>query len=220
MAAFYAGIPETVPIRTVNRQCSSGLQAVVDVAASIKAGFYDIGIAAGLESMTVDAIGRVPNFNPRVKMFAQARDCLLPMGIISENVAQRYGVTRQEQDHAAHISFSITITIAIAISSYHHLHHHTSNFIISFSLSSSLLSSLSSSSSALHSIATFTPRPSWLLGINNPPHISAFPFFFLFICHSLSSSLIIILVSSHHCLSHLLPPSPSPSHCFLPHLRG
>lgn len=34
---------ETVPVRTVNRQCSSGLQAVADVAASIKAGFYDIG---------------------------------------------------------------------------------------------------------------------------------------------------------------------------------
>lgn len=34
---------ETVPIRTVNRQCSSGLQAVADVAAAIKAGFYDIG---------------------------------------------------------------------------------------------------------------------------------------------------------------------------------
>lgn len=35
--------PETVPIRTVNRQCSSGLQAIADVAASIKAGFYQIG---------------------------------------------------------------------------------------------------------------------------------------------------------------------------------
>lgn len=35
--------PETVPLRTVNRQCSSGLQAVSDVAAYIKAGFYDIG---------------------------------------------------------------------------------------------------------------------------------------------------------------------------------
>lgn len=34
---------ETVPCRTVNRQCSSGLQAVADVAAAIKAGFYDIG---------------------------------------------------------------------------------------------------------------------------------------------------------------------------------
>lgn len=37
-------LPETVPIRTVNRQCSSGLQAVADVAAAIKAGFYDIGM--------------------------------------------------------------------------------------------------------------------------------------------------------------------------------
>ncbi|KAG6661116.1 3-ketoacyl CoA thiolase 1, peroxisomal-like [Carya illinoinensis] len=101
MAAFYAGFPETVPIRTVNRQCSSGLQAVADVAASIKAGFYDIGIGAGLESMTMDQIDRIHKVNPKVDVFAQARDCLLPMGITSENVAQRYGVTRQEQDYAA-----------------------------------------------------------------------------------------------------------------------
>ncbi|XP_018840741.1 3-ketoacyl-CoA thiolase 2, peroxisomal-like [Juglans regia] len=104
MAAFYAGFPETVPIRTVNRQCSSGLQAVADVAASIKAGFYDIGIGAGLESMTMDQIDRIHKANPKVDIFAQARDCLLPMGITSENVAQRYGVTRQEQDHAAVVS--------------------------------------------------------------------------------------------------------------------
>uniref|UniRef100_A0A5B6ZLS9 acetyl-CoA C-acyltransferase n=1 Tax=Davidia involucrata TaxID=16924 RepID=A0A5B6ZLS9_DAVIN len=104
MAAFYAGFPETVPIRTVNRQCSSGLQAVADVAASIKAGFYDIGIGAGLESMTVNQISSAPRVNPRVESFAEARDCLLPMGITSENVAQRYGVTRQEQDQAAVVS--------------------------------------------------------------------------------------------------------------------
>ncbi|KAF7119771.1 hypothetical protein RHSIM_Rhsim13G0043900 [Rhododendron simsii] len=104
MAAFYAGFPETVPLRTVNRQCSSGLQAVADVAAYIKAGFYDIGIGAGVESMTVNQIRGVPKVNPRVDTFAQARDCLLPMGITSENVAQRYGVTRQEQDQAAVVS--------------------------------------------------------------------------------------------------------------------
>ncbi|KAE8676262.1 3-ketoacyl-CoA thiolase 2, peroxisomal [Hibiscus syriacus] len=98
MAAFYAGFPDTVLIRTVNRQCSSGLQAVVDVAASIKAGFYDIGIGAGLESMTTD--GLAAGFE-KTDSFAQARDCLLPMSITSENVAQRYGITRQEQDHAA-----------------------------------------------------------------------------------------------------------------------
>ncbi|KAK9733873.1 hypothetical protein RND81_04G098300 [Saponaria officinalis] len=101
MAAFYAGFPDTVPIRTVNRQCSSGLQAVADVAAYIKAGFYDIGIAAGVESMTIDRVDRPRHTNPKVEIFPQARDCLLPMGLTSENVAERYGVTRQEQDQAA-----------------------------------------------------------------------------------------------------------------------
>ncbi|CAN1269782.1 3-ketoacyl CoA thiolase 1, peroxisomal [Linum perenne] len=103
MAAFYAGFPETVPVRTVNRQCSSGLQAVADVAASIKAGFYEIGIGAGLECMTIDNIrfGLTWTESQQVESFVQARDCLLPMGITSENVAQRFGVTRQEQDQAA-----------------------------------------------------------------------------------------------------------------------
>ncbi|WCJ24217.1 peroxisomal 3-ketoacyl-CoA thiolase 3 [Euphorbia peplus] len=101
MAAFYAGFPETVPVRTVNRQCSSGLQAVADVAAAIKAGFYDIGIGAGLESMTINPMSWDGDVNPKVKAFEQARNCLLPMGITSENVAQRFGVTRQEQDQAA-----------------------------------------------------------------------------------------------------------------------
>ncbi|KAG9447659.1 hypothetical protein H6P81_013787 [Aristolochia fimbriata] len=104
MAAFYAGFPETVPIRTVNRQCSSGLQAVADVAAAIKAGFYDIGIGAGLESMTVNPMAWEGSINPKVKDFQKARDCLLPMGITSENVAHRFGVTRQEQDQAAVLS--------------------------------------------------------------------------------------------------------------------
>ncbi|WOK94910.1 3-ketoacyl-CoA thiolase 2, peroxisomal-like [Canna indica] len=101
MAAFYAGFPETVPIRTVNRQCSSGLQAVADVASAIKAGFYNIGIGAGLESMTANAMAWEGSINPKLSQFKQAQDCLLPMGITSENVAHRYGVNRQEQDQAA-----------------------------------------------------------------------------------------------------------------------
>ncbi|KAH7690624.1 Thiolase protein [Dioscorea alata] len=101
MAAFYAGFPDTVPLRTVNRQCSSGLQAVADVAASIKAGFYDIGIGAGLESMSTNSVGWEGPVNPRAHNFPQAEDCLLPMGMTSEIVAERYGVTRQDQDAAA-----------------------------------------------------------------------------------------------------------------------
>uniref|UniRef100_A0ACD5Z7H9 Uncharacterized protein n=1 Tax=Avena sativa TaxID=4498 RepID=A0ACD5Z7H9_AVESA len=101
MAALYAGFPDTVPLKTVNRQCSSGLQAVADVASAIKAGMYDIGIAAGLESMTVNRVSIDGKVNPKVELFSQARDCLLPMGITSENVAQRFGITRMEQDQAA-----------------------------------------------------------------------------------------------------------------------
>ncbi|KAH0886698.1 hypothetical protein HID58_062794 [Brassica napus] len=101
MSAFYAGFPETVAVRTVNRQCSSGLQAVADVAAAIKAGFYDIGIGAGLESMTTNPMAWEGSVNPAVKKFAQAQSCLLPMGVTSENVAHRFGVSRQEQDQAA-----------------------------------------------------------------------------------------------------------------------
>jgi len=101
MAALYAGFPDTVPLKTVNRQCSSGLQAVADVASAIKAGMYDIGIAAGLESMTVNRVSIDGKVNPKVELFAQARDCLLPMGLTSENVAQRFGITRMEQDQAA-----------------------------------------------------------------------------------------------------------------------
>jgi acetyl-CoA acyltransferase 1 len=115
MAAFYAGFPETVPVRTVNRQCSSGLQAVADVAAAIKAGFYDIGIGAGLESMSINSIAWEGQVNPKISAFQKAQDCLLPMGITSENVAHRYGVTRQEQDQAA-VSSLVTDSFNLIIS--------------------------------------------------------------------------------------------------------
>jgi acetyl-CoA acetyltransferase len=61
---------DTVPLKTVNRQCSSGLQAVADVATAIKAGLYDIGIAAGLESMTVNQVRLDGQVNPKVSVHA------------------------------------------------------------------------------------------------------------------------------------------------------
>jgi len=101
MASFLAGFPETVPIHTVNRQCSSGLQALAHVAANIKAGYYDVGIAAGLESMSQAQFKWSGSVNPRLAANKQAKACLVPMGITSENVASRFGVSRQEQDEAA-----------------------------------------------------------------------------------------------------------------------
>lgn len=52
-ASLVAGFPESTAMRTLNRQCSSGLQACVDVANQIKAGMIDVGIGAGVESMSL-----------------------------------------------------------------------------------------------------------------------------------------------------------------------
>jgi hypothetical protein len=103
MAQFEAGIPYTVPLATVNRQCSSGLQAIADVAAMIKAGHIELGIASGVESMSSTAMGEaVPPFSQQA-VFAcpLAADCLVPMGMTSENVAEHYGITREQQDSFA-----------------------------------------------------------------------------------------------------------------------
>jgi len=104
IALFLAGFPDIVPVRTVNRQCSSGLQAVADVAAGIKAGYYDIGIAGGVETMSRNPMAWEGGINPRVKDVPQAKSCLMPMGITSENVAAKYGIAREVQDRFAALS--------------------------------------------------------------------------------------------------------------------
>ena len=98
IASFFAGIPESVPCHTVNRQCSSGLQAIASVAAAIKAGFYKVGLAGGVETMTSNPMAWEGGINPRVKEYPQAASCLMPMGVTSENVAEKFGVDRKVQD--------------------------------------------------------------------------------------------------------------------------
>lgn len=98
IASFFAGIPETVPVHTVNRQCSSGLQAIASVAAAISAGFYSIGLAGGVETMTQNPMTWEGGINPRVADFPKSQGCLMPMGVTSENVAEKFGVDRKTQD--------------------------------------------------------------------------------------------------------------------------
>jgi len=100
IAQMLAGIPHSVPLSTVNRQCSSGLQAFASVAAAITAGQYEIGLACGVESMSMDDMGNVkPILNwDAVAASPVARECLIPMGVTSENVADQFGVSRQYQD--------------------------------------------------------------------------------------------------------------------------
>ncbi|KAH9889021.1 acetyl-CoA acetyl transferase [Cubamyces lactineus] len=107
MAALHSGIPNTVPISTVNRQCASGLQAVNIIASQISAGQIDLGIGAGVESMTFGyGGGAMPDgFSEAVLQNQEAEDCLLPMGITSENVAADFGISREAQDAFAAKSF-------------------------------------------------------------------------------------------------------------------
>ncbi|DBA82691.1 hypothetical protein WJX77_012037 [Trebouxia sp. C0004] len=101
IAMFLAGYPETVPVRTVNRQCSSGLQAVADVAAAIRAGFYTVGLAGGVEAMSQTPMAWEGGVNPRAAKNKKAMSCLIPMGVTSENVAAKYGIAREVQDKMA-----------------------------------------------------------------------------------------------------------------------
>eukprot|EP01096_Ripella_sp_DP13-Kostka_P005305 TRINITY_DN180_c0_g2_i1.p2 TRINITY_DN180_c0_g2~~TRINITY_DN180_c0_g2_i1.p2 ORF type:complete len:445 (-),score=208.26 TRINITY_DN180_c0_g2_i1:23-1282(-) len=101
IAALIAGLPQEVPATTVNRQCSSGLQAIANVAASIRSGYYDIGIAGGVESMSKNAMGWDGDINQKALSHPVASGCYLTMGQTSENVVERFGVTRAEQDALA-----------------------------------------------------------------------------------------------------------------------
>lgn len=107
MAALAAGIPNTAAVNTVNRQCSSGLTAVTQIANEIAVGQIDIGIGAGVESMTFGygARAQADEFSEKVLACQEAEDCLIPMGITSENVAADYGITRQQQDEFAAASY-------------------------------------------------------------------------------------------------------------------
>jgi len=101
MGQFLGGLPFDVPLAAVNRQCSSVLQAVANIASSIKAGVIDIGIAGGVESMSMYPMGSVMDpekFSKEIGNNNLAAACMMPMGITSENVAEKWNILREKQD--------------------------------------------------------------------------------------------------------------------------
>ncbi|OAL49490.1 3-ketoacyl-CoA thiolase B [Pyrenochaeta sp. DS3sAY3a] len=102
MAANHVGVPTTTSFSTVNRACASGLSAITSIANSIAVGQIDVGIAGGMESMTRNYGSRaIPTElwpELRESPVKEAKDCIMSMGITSENVAERYGVSRADQD--------------------------------------------------------------------------------------------------------------------------
>ena len=105
-ASLVAGFPETTAVRTLNRQCSSGLQACVDVANQIKAGMIDVGIGAGVESMSLQyGPGAVTEFSEAFEANVEAANCKVPMGVLSEDMAKDLKVSRADQDAFAANSY-------------------------------------------------------------------------------------------------------------------
>jgi acetyl-CoA acyltransferase 1 len=106
MALNHAGFPNSTTFHTVNRQCSSSLQAITHTAHSIILGQIDVGLGGGVESMSRNYMasrGIPQDVSPRLRNTEakDAKDCLMPMGMTSENVAERYRIGRQAQDEFA-----------------------------------------------------------------------------------------------------------------------
>src|SRR4030065_2312946 len=95
-----AGFPHRVPGQTVNRFCSSGLQAIATAAYEIMAGASEVIIAGGVEFMSqVPIMGLTPSPNPYlVEHYPQV---YTSMGLTAENVAEKFGVSREDQDRFA-----------------------------------------------------------------------------------------------------------------------
>lgn len=105
-ACLAAGIPNTSAVQAVNRQCSSGLMAVNDVANRISSGQISVGIGAGVESMSTGYGPKSQSPFPDVlKENEEAAKCLIPMGFTSENVAKQFNISRADQDKFAASSY-------------------------------------------------------------------------------------------------------------------
>ena len=97
VVGLLGGLPQEVGAVTINRFCSSGLQAIAFAAGQIAAGYNDIVIAGGVESMSmVPMTGNKLSASPEAMQ--RAASVYTPMGITAENVAKRFEISRADQD--------------------------------------------------------------------------------------------------------------------------
>jgi acetyl-CoA acyltransferase len=100
IVALRAGLPVTTAGMTINRFCSSGLQAIAIAAQQVMTGQHDVVVAGGAESMSLVPM-QGNKYAPNPHLAEQWPDVFLNMGLTAEIVARRYGVTREEQDRFA-----------------------------------------------------------------------------------------------------------------------
>ena len=100
IAMLRAGLPVSTSALTINRFCSSGLQAIAFAAERIIAGFSHVIVAGGTESMSLVPMGG-HKFAPNPYLVEHAPDTYLSMGLTAENLAGKYGITREQADEFA-----------------------------------------------------------------------------------------------------------------------
>jgi acetyl-CoA acyltransferase len=100
-AAWLAGIPKEASAVTINRFCSSGLQAIAFAAERIRCGWSDCIVAGGAETMSLIPMGG-HNIRPNPTLVDSIPDFYLNMGLTAENVARKYSVSREEADQFAY----------------------------------------------------------------------------------------------------------------------
>ncbi|MGB9825400.1 MAG: beta-ketoacyl synthase N-terminal-like domain-containing protein, partial [Desulfofundulus sp.] len=92
-----AGLPDSIPGVTVNRYCSSGLEAIAIAATRIMAGFAEVYVAGGVESMSLVPMGGNKSM-PDPELMERMPQAYMGMGYTAENVAERYKISREDQD--------------------------------------------------------------------------------------------------------------------------
>ena len=97
---FRANLPDKVSAYTINRFCSSGLQAIASASAGIMSGQAEVVLAGGMESMSMVPING-NNKSPNPYLMENYPGAYLAMGLTAENVADKYGISRQAQDEFA-----------------------------------------------------------------------------------------------------------------------
>jgi acetyl-CoA acyltransferase len=100
VASLRAGLPVTTSAMTVNRFCSSGLQAIALASERILAGGAEVVIAGGTETMSMIPMGGY-HFSPNPYLMEHYPDAYLSMGLTAENLAVKHHLTREEQDQLA-----------------------------------------------------------------------------------------------------------------------
>lgn len=119
VAALMAGVPEEIPAYTIHRQCASGLQAIINAVFQIQAGYGDIIVAGGVESMSTAPFylrkarfgyqagnGELLDPNTESQPKSQPEDVYgrFTMGMTAENLADKYQISREEQDEFSYTS--------------------------------------------------------------------------------------------------------------------